>query len=213
MKFFKLFKWDSIREEGYNESIELVKKKFRNNIIYDGYFQSEDFFENVVNTVKKNFIIKKKFIHLFEQKYYSTFKENKILAIHCRIGDYVNWGNDRLGGKNLVLPKNYFINAYNQITDIENYKVIIVTDDIENATDFFDFIKIKSIVSENEIIDFQIILNADKIIISNSTFSWWAAYLNKKNPIVYAPEYFVGFKIKKEFPIGIIPKKFNKINF
>jgi hypothetical protein len=116
-----------------------------------------------------------------------------------------------LGGVNLVLPQSYFINACNRIKDIDSYKIIVVTDDKKNACKIFSFLKNKMIISESEIIDFQIIQNSDTVIIANSTFSWWAAFLNKKNPQVCAPEYFVGFKIRKELPEGIIPDNFIKV--
>jgi hypothetical protein len=52
-------------------------------------------------------------------------------------------------------------------------------------------------------------INADKLIISNSSFAWWGTYLNKKNAEVFAPRYWLGFKIRKEYPVGI----FNSLNW
>jgi hypothetical protein len=54
--------------------------------------------------------------------------------------------------------------------------------------------------------DFQHLLNADVCIISNSTFSWWGAWLNNKpTKVIYAPKYFMGWRIKKEIPDHIYP--------
>ena len=55
-------------------------------------------------------------------------------------------------------------------------------------------------------------MNANICILSCSTFSWWGAWLNKqKNLKVYVPKYFLGFKVKKEYPVNIIPKKWKQI--
>ena len=62
-------------------------------------------------------------------------------------------------------------------------------------------------VHESEIVDFQLLMNADICVISNSTFAWWGAYLNRKvHKMVMAPKYFLGFHDGKEFPNGIYSK-------
>lgn len=38
--------------------------------------------------------------------------------------------------------------------------------------------------------DFNLLRQADHLIIPNSSFSWWAAYLNQKSPTVVAPKYW-----------------------
>ena len=63
-------------------------------------------------------------------------------------------------------------------------------------------------VSNSEIIDFQLIMNADIAIISNSTFAWWAAYICKKKNHVIAPKNWFGFRIGREHPTGIMTDHF-----
>lgn len=182
------------------QPIDEIKEKITDPIILEGYFQSIYFFENYISEIRDKFVIKSRFIKDFNQKYGRLFFENKILAIHCRLGDYINWGNDSLGGKNLTLPIDYYKNAIKEIKDIETYKIVVVTDEIITAKEKLNFLEHAEFISDIEINDFQLMLNADAVIISNSTFSWWAAYLNKKSNIKIAPEFFVGFKIKKDFP-------------
>jgi hypothetical protein len=47
------------------------------------------------------------------------------------------------------------------------------------------------VVSNDEYTDFEFIRSFDKIICSNSTFSWWASFLSDAS-IVYIPEFFEG---------------------
>ena len=108
----------------------------------------------------------------------------------------------------MSLPETYYNNALQQIEKIEDYTVIIVTDDIQNVEGKLEGIKCKVIVSDSEIMDFNMLLHADKLIISNSSFAWWGAYLNKKNAVVFVPQNWLGFKIGKEIPADIIPARF-----
>lgn len=186
-----------------------IDKEIENNLVLDGYFQSAQFFEGYEDLIKNNFKIKKKYIKEFEKRFAKLYKENKILVINYRLGDYVNWGNDSLGGKNLVLPLDYYKNALAKIADIDSFKIILVTDEKQVAKEHFSFIQNIEVFSEGAIIDFQLIKNSHTIIIANSTFSWWAAYLSRTAKRILAPEFFVGFKIKKDFPEGI----YNNTNF
>ncbi len=198
--------------EDNSHNVEDLKNRIENNRYYQGYFHSEAYFGNIRDLVKKRLQVRKKYKDVFRAKYGEFFKQNKVIAIHCRLGDYLNWSNEKLGGKDLTLPQSYYRNALCKIRSIEDYKIIIVTNDPQNIKDRFDFIPEKLIVSEDEIIDFQILQNADQLIISNSSFSWWAAYLNKKSTTIYAPEYWLGFKINKEYPPSIIPMKWIKVS-
>jgi hypothetical protein len=200
--------------EDASEKLKTRIDKLSNNTYYDGFFQSEIYFDNVKRLVIKKFQVRKKYKEMFESKFGELFFGHKIIAIHCRIGDYVNaWNEEDYGSIDLILPEKYYKNALAMIEDIQNYKIIIVTDDIEKATSKFDFINDKIIVSEDEIIDFQILQNANKLIIANSTFSWWAAYLNHKNATVFAPQYWLGFKVNKEMPEAIIPENYVRVKF
>jgi hypothetical protein len=150
---------------------------------------------------------------MFEKKYKHIFNSSKIIAIHCRVGDYASWGGEELGGTNMVLPTSYYINALKLIPDVNSCDIIIVTDDIEASEKKFAFVENKIIISDQEIIDFQILMHADKLIISNSTFAWWAAFFNKKKAEVFAPEFWLGFKVRKEYPKNIIPSRFIAVSF
>jgi hypothetical protein len=185
--------------------------RIRNAHFY-GFFQSESYFKHFEDIVKRRFEIKKKFKKEFIKRFGIIFQNEKVIVMHIRRTDYLNFGDEITGGKNLTLPLSYYRSCLKLIHDIHEYKIICVTDEPEFVKTNFKEYDIT--VENNElIIDFQLIQNADIAIIANSSFSWWAAFLNKnQNKIVYAPEYWFGFKVKEEIPANIIPKSFIKVN-
>jgi hypothetical protein len=47
-------------------------------------------------------------------------------------------------------------------------------------------------------------MNADVCILSNSSFSWWGAWLNTKpGKVIYGPQNWLGFGKNDEYPAGI----------
>ena len=183
-----------------------------NNTHYVGCYQSADFFLENEIFLRRKLKLKLKYRNSFKKKFIHLFN-TKTLVIHYRIGDFKNFGGSELGGINLCLPDSYYENALKLIKNKEDYQIILVTDDIEAAKHKLPDIKHKFFVTDSEINDLQLLMHADVLIISNSTFAWWGAYLNVKNAKIFAPEYWLGFKIKKEFPYNIIPVNFIKVSF
>lgn len=184
----------------------IIPKPFivKNFTFYTGFFQSAYYYEHL--DVPLSLKLKPAFTEQFEAQFGELFLKHKIVVVHIRRTDYMNYGERRK--RDISLPMEYFKKRLNAIENIENYKVIFVSDDIEHIKEVFPM-KSNYIFSNNsEIIDFQIIQNADISIISNSTFAWWACYLSPKNNRVYAPKNWFGFKIGVEHPRGIMTDKF-----
>lgn len=172
--------------------------------VYVGYFQSDYFYNQLKN--KPAFNIKQQYQNEFEALYGELFRENKIVVVHIRRTDYMNYGERRK--RDISLPMAYFQKRLNAIERLQDYKVIFVSDDINHVKQVFPPQPNYIFSENNEIIDFQIIQNADISIISNSSFAWWASYLSPKKNIVYAPKNWFGFKINAEHPRGIMADKF-----
>ena len=69
------------------------------------------------------------------------------------------------------------------------------------------------VIFSNEIgVDFAVMILCKSGIISNSSFSWWGAYLMKERYQVFAPKYWMGYKSHKEYPKGIHTEKFSFID-
>jgi len=176
-----------------------------NNSYYVGYFQSISFFEGNEDKIMKLFNLRKRHIQEYKKKYEFEFRHNKTLVIHIRRTDYLKHGVEKdLGNDDLSLPMTYYRNCLNKIENLASYRIFVIGDDFAFIQNNFSDLPNVSFEQNELIVDFQLLMNADVAIISNSTFAWWAVYLNKKlNKHVYAPKYFLGFHIYKEFPLGI----------
>lgn len=195
-----------IEQNGWQDSIEI-----KNDVIYNGFFQSQTFFKDKSFLIKP-FTIKKKYVDLFQNKYSSLLK-NKYLVIHIRRTDYIDYGNDNLGGKNLCLPLSYYSNCLKIIENIDQYQIICISDDIDFAKNNLQCESQIYFEVNDTIIDFQLMLNADIVIIANSSFAWWASYLNPNpNKIILAPKYWLGFKKNIEYPVGVTNSEFKTID-
>ena len=173
--------------------------------MYTGYFQSPAYFATFENDIRTSIRLKNKHRRRFERQY-GYLKNLKTLVVHVRRTDYQTYGRDELGGKNMCLPDEYFFNCLDQVNNLGEFVLIFVGDDIQYARHTFSSRFPDALFNENhEIIDFQLLLNADMLIISNSTFAWWGAYLNDKKEKVFSPEHWLGFKIGNEYPCSILP--------
>ena len=175
-----------------------------NFIHYKGYFQSAYYYEQIKPNIQLK--LKSRYVNEFNLQFGELFKNNKIVVVHIRRTDYISYGERRK--RDISLPMSYFKDRLAAIENISDYKVIFVSDDMKYVKDFFPIQSNYLFSNNSEIIDFQILQNADISIISNSTFAWWACYLSPKKNIVYGPKNWFGFKIGREHPKGIMTEKF-----
>jgi hypothetical protein len=191
-------------EEGSSINPQILLRNLTDNTLYKGYFQTEMFFKDISDRVRTEFRIKRKYQFRYKRHIENLVVGNKkLLVIHFRGKDYKS--------SKFELPLSYYQKCLS-VLSLPDYQKIVVTDDIEQAKIAFRYHKDFNFECNESIIDFQFIMNADTAIISNSTFAWWGAYLNKKSPIVYAPKNWLGYQKKIEYPKGIMSVDWNWIN-
>lgn len=149
--------------------------ELKQNILIQGYFQSQKYFIDYEDKIRNLF---------------STDIDVKkdVCAIHIRRGDYL-----RLAHHHPLQPMSYYSDAINTMG--YNYKYLIFSDDIEwcrnnleNELTLKDKIDIEYTESGSTYIDFVNMTSCQHHIIANSSFSWWAAWLNnQKNHKVICP--------------------------
>jgi len=130
-------------------------------------------------------------------------KKDLPLVIHVRLGDYRGLSNFD------TVNFDYFSNALDYMVKKKGFNAIwVFSNEPSSAINFLpDFIKQHPKLTRsdyaNEFYDFQSMRFGVSYIISNSTFSWWAAILSfTQNPTVIAPKSW--FKMQKQ-PYKLIP--------
>lgn len=156
------------------EDLRLIKNK---KYFISGYLQSFKYFENI--DISEYFTFKKEYIFDYDFQ--------NCISLHVRRSDYLD--NTHVYP---ILNKNYYKNSIEYLRNqgINFDKVLIFSDDIEWCKNNLNFIpEGKIIEGNNEIIDLIVMSKCQHNIIANSTFSWWAAYLNQNsNKKVICPD-------------------------
>jgi hypothetical protein len=159
---------------------------YSQNLNLEGYYQSYKYFEHC-----KHYIL-----DVFTMKNMSPINNT---AIHVRRGDYINLGNSYYID---LAATNYYEQAM-EIIGPGNY--LIFSDDPAWCRNRFKGIDV--VESGGDVIqDFNMLLRCENQIIANSSFSWWAAYLNRNpNKKVIAPKNWFGHKLSYNDTRDLIP--------
>lgn len=166
-------------------------EKIKNNTYIEGFFQSEKFFKGVEAQIKKDFTLKNPAEGRNEEMLHKI-RNCEAVSLHIRRGDYFdNWKNRIFHGVNLSV---YYKKAVKFINKrFKNPVFFIFSDDPQWVRENFKGIKESVVVdindSKNGHEDLRLMSSCKHNIIANSTFSWWAAWLNdNKNKIITAPK-------------------------
>jgi hypothetical protein len=130
-------------------------------------------------------------------------KSDNSILVHIRAGDYFNHSNS-LG----LLGPDYYSNCIKRIPTKVPPRIFVVTDDASYAlsllSDFGDSVTILEGPAESSVWDaIFLMLNSRKIVIANSSFSFWGALLNRNEALIYYP--YPWFK-EEEFAIDAFPE-------
>lgn len=114
------------------------------------------------------------------------YSDDDTCVINFRGGEYTRH-------KDFFLDKNYWINAVDNMLKINNdFRFIVITDDVYTAKKFFpDYGVFHFSIAK----DYVVIKNAKYLIISNSSFAWFPAWLNKDLKFCIAPKYWARYNV------------------
>jgi hypothetical protein len=169
-------------------------------LVETNFFQSENFFDKS----KVDFQIKDRYLKEAKSFLSQISDEYTKIFVHVRRGDYIF--ESYLGIQGIDLPKSYFEQSMtNIIRNIKNPFFIFLSDDIGFVECCFQGLENKIISKNNMAVDLAIMSLCEYGIVSNSSFSWWGAYMMKNRKKVIFPKYWYGWKSQVESHVDIQP--------
>ena len=168
--------------------------KFKDNTIYHGYYQSDKYF--IDSNLKEELTLNNDIVNTLESRHIELFKKPTI-SLQYRLGGDRKLKKIQKFHKNL--SPNYYINAVNQISKatgkkIDDFNILVFSDDLELSKKALSYINLNCFYIQNNsnVEDFIHMSMCDHNVIGNSTFAWWAAYMNRNEGLVVAPKDFFG---------------------
>ena len=186
IKLNRLFS-NIVREKDLDHGFQLCPGQ-----VFDGYFQDWIYADYLfMKEGKFEFDLVNKSETLLN--FYQTYKSDDYIFVHVRLGDYI-----QLSSVYDLLPEEYYLSAIKALKDrAPNTQVIMFCENKSDASKYYprlskicsQIIDNKFGLSDSEI--FHILSNADKLVVSNSTFSLWPGwFVLNKNGQVIAPSKF-----------------------
>jgi len=181
-KFLKNQSYKTIRAQQYYSERKFTHTKIpptKKSLFMRGFFQSELYFKDYENEIRQLFelpIDLRKFVKEQFKKWH-IFDNEIIVAVHIRRGDYL-----KLSDKHTIQPISYFNDARQLMTETIGgpLRFMYFSDDTEWVRKMIDMQSKDIIVSGfKDYEDFALMQNCHHFIVTNSTFSWWAAWLSK----------------------------------
>ena len=187
------------KEYSYNE-LPVIKMMNRNVIIY-GYFQSYKYFQVNYKIICRILGIEKKKNHVLSKLGVTHDNFDNSISLHFRIGDYkkvqeyhpiatYDYYKKALIHIQNKYPEKTF-DVYYFCEDADTDQVLEIINQLEDDFSLFKFIR-----GENSLEDWEQLLLMSCChhnIIANSSFSWWAAYLNnREDKVVCYPVVWFG---------------------
>lgn len=205
--FYKKF----IRLDGVEKSFNFDENilNLKDGCYLDGYWQSYKYFEDISDIIREDFILKNP-PSLKIQNLKEVIEKENSLCIHVRRGDYV-------GNKNHeVVGREYYDGSVLKLRSLVRIdKIYVFSDDIKWCEENMKFdlpvmfvgVEYSGIKDEGHLFLMQ---SCKYFIISNSSFSWWGAWLsNHKDKVVIVPkQWFPDISINSD---DLIPKEWIRI--
>jgi hypothetical protein len=160
------------------------------NTYLEGFWQSEKYFKSISTILKAEFTLKAS-LSSENVKWMNEISNCESVSIHVRRGDYIsNTGQQ----SHHICEKAYYENALGLILKKhKDVQVFLFSDDLDwckknlilNVPTFY----VDSNQKQNFHVDLILMSHCKHNIIANSSYSWWAAWLNQNTEkVVIAPK-------------------------
>ena len=186
-RLYQIFSRNIFRSKSKNRSIikevklgfDIEKLNISPSVYLSGYWQSPKYFESIDSILRNEFTLREGFSE-YGLKYMKLIQETNSICIHIRRGDYIS--NPIISSVHGVCSEDYYWSAIRRISSTLCHPTFFVfSDEPESASSMLGSLPnahfIEGTRDENE--DLLLMSHGQAHIISNSTFSWWGAWLSR----------------------------------
>jgi hypothetical protein len=182
--------WEDVQNCRLYQEDLIAKAHQLHDVAMYGFWQNTKYFDRYINDLKRQFVPNYPF-HVSVQTYVKQISMvTNSVGVHIRRGDFVGLG--------WAEGEEYYTRAMQRLAEeLPECRFFIVTDDKKWAREHFsdksDIIIIDIKTDTCDIDEFYLLSICKHHIISESTFGWWAAFLNtNKDSRVIVPSYAKG---------------------
>jgi hypothetical protein len=183
------------------------KIPYEQNLMLDGYFQSEKYFSHRRKEILALFSITdyvEERLKIYEDS--GIVGSDEFVAVHIRRGDYVGLSDAH---KNLAESSDYYSTAFKRFSD---KKKVFFSDDIEWCRRYFGSDNVFIPGSEADVVEMFLFSRIKNKIIANSSFSWWGAWLgDNSSTVTVAPKTWFGPGNSHLITDDVIPLSWEKV--
>lgn len=181
-------------EKEYNEPHFHYKQiPYHNSLDLVGFFQSPKYFEKHEDYIK----------YVFSFSF--PVRPNEVTSIHVRRTDYTKLGNDYY----IDLYKDKYYDRAMETINARNYWIF--SDELDYCKEIFTGNMFTFVEETDPVMALALMSSCENNIIANSSFSWWAAYLNKNaDKKVIAPNKWFGKKLNHDTK-DLLPESWCKL--
>jgi hypothetical protein len=191
---------------------DYIFEKIRCPMYLNGYWQSEKYFKSAENKLR-NELCPVNQLSEAGRKMLDEILHCPAVSLHIRRGDYIT--NPSAAAVHGVCPLEYYYSAVHHIAaHVQNPRFFVFSDDPQwakgNLRIGFPVRFVETNGPDNVLEDMWLMKSCWHHIIANSSFSWWAAWLNdSQDKIVIAPR--VWFLDRKLDDSNLIPEQWHRI--
>ncbi len=180
-------KTEYIQKEDF--AFEPIVYTLKGNVYYDGYWQGNQYYEGMRDILRKEFTFPTP--NVFNKAMCEEIESGDSVGIHVRRGDYLN-----LPLFKGICGEDYYENAIDIVRKDEKTHFYVFSNDIKWCEEHIaPLVERVTYITDNKgadsFWDMFLLSKCRQLIIANSSFSWWGAFLNADVEKVIAPKQWV----------------------
>ena len=166
------------------ESIVTLPENIDNNYLIRGFFQNETFFKDYRSDILQILAPSPQVNNVLDN-YKTQFDFDNLIIIHVRLGDFKGCNKHFVNlnyyyQKAIILAKKTYYEQNNQTIDKLKF-AIICEDPAEYVYAYYaSLLNIPVLPKMNDAVAMYFMTRCKGVIVANSTYSWWGAWLNER---------------------------------